>query len=953
MKHLVIAIIGLFSYMEVEAQVVWTIPAFPTQDDLVTLYYDVSEGNGALSGLTEPCPGCPFVYAHTGVITSASSSPSNWYHVQNPWPSSTPNNLSDANNGNVLLPYEGNVHTFNFGGLTLAEYYDLAEGEQIEQLAFVFRDALGTVVGKNSDESDIFINVSDGGFEVGFLNPAMAFNFNNVGEVVNIQAICSEWGELNLSINGITVANIEGLVLGYLLTLDNAGDYLIELTGTSTTGIISTKTVVITVLPNSPNTAWPPYGTIDGINYLNDSTVILQVFAPYKEFLFAVGDFNDWQLTSNALMNITPDHQRYWIELTNLTPEQAYRFQYHIMPDNIRVADAYAEIQLDKWNDPWIPESTYPDMIPFPTEFTSNTPVSVFVTGETEYVWTDETFERPEQENLVIYELLVRDFSEQRTYKMIEDSLDYLENLGITAIELMPVMEFNGNDSWGYNTTFYFAADKAYGTKEDLKSLVDACHERGIAVIMDIVFNHSDQPNPFITMYWNDWVVEPNNPWFNVEAPHALNWFYDWNHSSNATKEFVKRVLDHWTQDFHIDGFRWDFTQGFVQTPGGGSGYDAERIAILQDYGNHVWSQDNGIYMILEHWCAYSEEQILANDGFMLWTNNSYDYSEASMGYSSDLSNANYQSHGFNAPHAVSYMESHDEERLMYNNNNWGNSSGEYDIENFETALSRVELAACFNILLPGPKLLWQFEELGYDYSINTCLDGVTVDETCRIEAKPVRWDYFNEPYRRRLYDVFSALNHLKKDYPVFSTTDFGFDTGGFGKRLHLSSTDMNVVVLGNFHVNSINMVADFQHEGLWYDYLTGESLNITNTAVSMPFTPGEYHIYTDMLLPTPYINTPSIVEEFNNSSGSQDFELMAYPNPFTDSFTIGLPKEITGEYNIEVFDSVGKLIYSSLGNSPTLVIHGEDWRDGIYCLSLKSVNNSMSYHFSSTISKK
>ena len=123
----------------------------------------------------------------------------------------------------------------------------------------------------------------------------------------------------------------------------------------------------------------------------------------------------------------------------------------------------------------------------------------------------------------MIYELLVRDWSEERTLKFIEDSLDYLETLGVQALELMPVNEFNGNDSWGYNPTFYFAVDKAYGTKNDLKSLVDACHERGIAVILDVVYNHADQPNPFITMYWEDWTVLPYNPWFNTEAAHTAS----------------------------------------------------------------------------------------------------------------------------------------------------------------------------------------------------------------------------------------------------------------------------------------------------------------------------------------------------------------------------------------------------------------------------------------------
>jgi 1,4-alpha-glucan branching enzyme len=940
-------------YGIVNAQVVWTEPAFPTQDDIVTLYYDVSEGNGALIDLSEPCPGCPYVYAHTGVITSESSSPSNWYHVHNPWPSTSPNNLSEANLGNVLLPVDELVHSFNFGGLTLAEYYGIDEGEQIEQLAFVFRDVIGTVVGKNADESDIFVSVSNGQYEVDFVNPPLDFNLMNVGEDVNIQAISSDWGELILSINGIEVASIEGVEIEHILTLDVAGDYEIYVNGISATDDEDEKAVVITALPDAPNIAWPPSGTIDGINYVNDSSVILQVFAPYKDFVFAIGDFNGWEMNSSALMNRTPDYQRYWIELSGLEEDLPYRFQYHILPDDIRVADAYAEIQLDKWNDPWIPENTYPDMIPYPQEFTNSNPVSVFVLGEDEYIWSDEEFVRPEQENLVIYEILVRDFSEQSTYKMIEDSLDYLENLGVTAIELMPIMEFNGNDSWGYNTTFYFAPDKAYGTKEDLKSLVNECHERGIAVILDIVFNHSDQPNPFITMYWDDWVVAPNNPWFNVEAPHAMNWFYDWNHSSNATQAFVKRNLDHWTENFHIDGFRWDFTQGLVQTPGGGSGYDSERIAILQEYGNHVWSQDEGVYMILEHWCDYSEEQLLANDGFMLWANTAHQYSEASLGYSSNLSYANFQDHGYNEPHVVSYMESHDEEKLMYSNLNWGNSAVGYDIEELEIALKRIELTACFHILLPGPKLIWQFQELGYDYSINTCSDGVTVDESCRIDAKPVRWDYFENPMRHRLYDIFSSLNKLKKDYPVFSTPNFGFDTGGFGKRLHLSSSAMNIVVVGNFHVSNINMVVDFQHEGLWYDYLTGEEISVSNTSASLPFAPGEYHIYIDVDLPTPNIFNPSSVFEIESDTESELNTLLSFPNPFSNSFEIVIPTEIKGEFSYKVFDSLGKNISSGTTITNTLLFDSKSWSPGIYNIIIIAEIDSQNKIFTTTIQKQ
>jgi hypothetical protein len=373
----------------------------------------------------------------------------------------------------------------------------------------------------------------------------------------------------------------------------------------------------------------------------------------------------------------------------------------------------------------------------------------------------------------------------------------------------------------------------------------------------------------------------------------------------------------------------------------------------LQDYGNHVWSQDEGVYMILEHWCDYNEEQLLANDGFMLWANTAHEYAEASMGFSSNLSYANFQDHGYNAPHAVSYMETHDEEKLMYNNLNWGNSAVGYDIEELEIALKRIELTACFHVLLPGPKLMWQFQELGYDYSINTCTDGVTVSESCRIDAKPVRWDYYDNPLRHRLYDVFSALNHLKKDYPVFSSSNFGFDTDGFGKRLHLSSAAMNVVGVGNFHVGDINMAVDFQHEGVWFDYLTGEEISVSNTGASIAFDPGEYHIYIDADLPTPEIYNPSSVFEIDPGQASDFNPLLSYPNPFSNSFEIAIPAAIKGAYSYMIFDALGKTIASGTNTTKTLAFDSESWSPGIYHIALISDVNSHNTLFSTTIQKQ
>ena len=865
--------LGLVLQGMASGQIVWTEPPFPTQDDIVTLYYDVSQGNGALLDVLPPCPPCPYVYAHTGVITSESTSPSDWHYVQNPWPNGT--NTSQANDGtNTLIPLEGTIHTFDFEGLTLAEYYGVPEGVTIEQLAFVFRNGNGEVEGKTADEGDIFYDISDGSFEVIFLNPSDASSILQIGDSIELKATATESAYLELKVDGEIVSTTDSTDISYVLNLEESGDYLLEVVAVSE-DLSSTDEALVSVLPPAPPVISPPDGIVDGINYIDSATVILQWHAPYKDYVFAVGDFNGWSASNASLMHDTGDGETFWIEISNLTPGEMYRYQYHILPDDGRYADAYAELILDQWNDPGIPESTYPDLPPYPGEHTSG-PVSVFIPGEAAFNWTDQEFNRPDQENLVIYELLVRDFSDARTFQAIEDSLMYLKKLGVQAIELMPVNEFNGNDSWGYNPTFYFAVDKAYGQKSDLQSLVNACHELGIAVILDVVYNHADQPNPFITMYWQNETVLPYNPWFNSQAPHDLTFFYDWNHGRERTRDFVKRNLDHWMHEFHIDGFRWDFSQGIIQEQGVNGAYSEQRIAWMKEYGDHVWAQDGDIYMILEHWCDYWEELELANydgsdgesAGFMFWSNSTHNYQEGSMGFSdNNFSWTLYTSHGFEDKHAVGYAESHDEERLMYKSLQFGNQNGNYDVSDLATALKRQQLAAAFNILVPGPRLIWQFQELGYDYSINTCSDGVTINDNCRIEAKPVRWDYYDDPLRKELYDVTGALARLKRDFPAFSSEEAELDmdlTGNF-KRMAFEHGAGTAIVLGNYGMTPSEVIPGVTHTGWWHNYLTGDSVQIFSLNSNLTLEPGEIRIYLDVHF------EPCILDADNDGICDQD----------------------------------------------------------------------------------
>ena len=295
-----------------------------------------------------------------------------------------------------------------------------------------------------------------------------------------------------------------------------------------------------------------------------------------------------------------------------------------LIEGNLEIGDPYGELVLDPWNDQYISSSQYPNLPAYPNGL-ANWQNTVFRITEPAFNWTDDNFQRPSSDRLVIYEALVRDFDEGQVFQDLMDRLDYLEYMGFNAIELMPVSEFEGNLSWGYNPTFRFAVDKFYGPKEKLKELVNACHERGIAVIMDIVPNHSFGTDPMVRLYQDaDGSVSEDNPWYNKTSTHAFSPGYDFNHEDPWTREFWKRVFDFWLDEFHIDGYRVDLSKGLTQTNSGSdvgawNQYDQSRVDILFDYGNHIWSEHPGTYMILEHLGGNDEEAALANGGFMLW----------------------------------------------------------------------------------------------------------------------------------------------------------------------------------------------------------------------------------------------------------------------------------------------------------------------------------------------
>lgn len=772
--------------------------------------------------------------------------------------------------------------------------------------------------------TDYITTFWDGSFQVKLTSPTQQPLFVTTSAQITIQAETPVAGNYVLYIDGVQTNE-----------QDNITQYTYQHTVTETSGSITVKLVVTAgsnsaetsfqyIISQSSPSATRPAGIVDGINYnaADQTKVTLCLWAPGKNSVYVRGDFSDWNVLPENLMN--KDGEHFWIELDDLTAGTEYGFQY-LINESVFVADPYADKILDP-DDQYIPAFTYPNLKSFPAKALSDkwyfNRVAVLQTGQQPYAWQVSNFQKPAKENLMIYELLVRDFigADARSYKTLSDTVSYFKRLGVNAVELMPIMEFNGNDSWGYNPTFMFAPDKFYGTKNALKAFIDKCHQQGIAVIFDIAMNHHDAPNPYVLMDFDfsSFQPTPNNKWFNVTATHPYSVFFDMNHESPYTKAYLDTVTSYWLREYHIDGYRFDLSKGFTQTynpndVNAWSAYDASRIAILKRMSDKIWSNFPDAYVILEHFAANTEEKELAeyraneNKGMMPWGNLNNAYNQNTMGFgdNSDFSSIYFANRNWTVPRLVGYMESHDEERLMYKNLTYGNLSGSYTVKSLPTALSRMKAASALFYTIPGPKMLWEFGELGYDLSINRCSDGTIGD--CRVTAKPPKWEYLNDTDRKSLFTVTADLIRLRNTYDVFTTGDATVaSSNSLLKQITLknkpynaspsAAADMNVQIVANFDVTNQTFLVNFPHTGTWYDYYAhGKDVSVASTPMSFSLAPGEYKLFTDVQIENPLPVIAAISDEIESV-------VHCYPNPTSDVVTV---QSETGQINAVTFFSV------------------------------------------------
>ena len=394
MKYKILLLI--FLPLLLNAQVITWNPGYVTESDSIEVFFHADQGNKGLAGFTGD------VYAHTGVILTKSAHWSEWF--------------ADPTWGNndakyKLTKIDSDLYRFVIK-TSIRDFYEhvttsrpLTANDSITGLAFVFRNSNGSKVGKNADNSDIILPLKLG---VDIVNPNGKFLFYNLNDTIDVVSVKTDWiDSMALFGNNQLLAKSQNDTLGFKILADSFEKNRIKLVGYKNDIPISADSFYY-VVKRENIIAELPEGVVEGINYLDENTVTLVLYAPQKKFIYLIGDFNDWEVDPNYQMKVTPDGKLFWITVSNLAKGEEYCFQYLIDGD-LRIADPYAEKILDPWNDKYISEDTYPGLKSYPSGKTSEI-VSIFQTGQNEYLWQNNNFEKPDYKKLVIYEMWLANF---------------------------------------------------------------------------------------------------------------------------------------------------------------------------------------------------------------------------------------------------------------------------------------------------------------------------------------------------------------------------------------------------------------------------------------------------------------------------------------------------------------------------------------------------------------
>lgn len=721
----------------------------------VVIYFHANEGNKGLMNQPEST----VIYAHTGVITSNSKDDTDWKYASD-W---------GKNLEKYKMTYVSpNLYSLKIGNIK--EFYGVKADEIITKLVFVFRDADGKNTGKAKGNEDITVDVISTALQVEFTKDIEGTTLSAQNPTVNFKLTSNQEAErMWISINLTEVAEKKNATeLDFQYTFTEKGPYMIY-GNVMVDGKTVSRSFRLVYVEESEEKEYPGGTPKMGTVRNAGGDVTFCFAAPLKKSVELIGSWTGYDTENPIKMyRQTVDGIPYfWTTVSGLEADKTYLY-YYLVDGSYKVGDPYARLVLDPNNDKYIPSTVYPNLPAYPSEVTGNVPLAVYQENINDYTWTDKDFKPVAKKDLVIYELLLRDFTGTEgkangngTVRQAIEKLPYLKALNINAIELLPINEFNGNISWGYNPNFYFAPDKAYGTPDDYKEFINLCHENGIAVILDLVFNQTDWQHPWYVMY-----PVGQNPMYNADAPHAYSVLNDWKQEHPLVRQQWKDVVKYWMEEYHVDGYRFDLVKGLGDNSSyANSGdaatnaYNASRVANMHAIQEAMNEVNPEAYFINENLAGAKEENEMAAFGMLNWANVNHSGCQFAKGIKSDsgLNRMYAKNDGRMINSTVAYLESHDEQRLGYEQIKYGVTLVK---NNHAVACRRLGSAAAQMILCPGAHMIWQFSEMGNTQNTKNNDGGNNVD------PKIVNWNLLDDSANRGLMENYSALISMRTANP-------------------------------------------------------------------------------------------------------------------------------------------------------------------------------------------
>ena len=641
------------------------------------------------------------------------------------------------------------------------------------------------------------------------LDPVISFLSPNNNEIItgDVNISCDSDADLiELWINGNLLSSLNNSSFDYLWQPESGVFGDIEIIAKAIKNSRVSFSFVDFYLQYELNELAAPDNIKDGVN-INGNDVIIALYAPGKEYVSIKGSWNE-EFPNGEIMNLSGD--TLWWYQTNLDNGDYY-YQYNL--EGIKyIADPWSEDV--EWKDPF---SGY-ESSNFQHAKTK------FNIGDNPYQWNDDDFVRPETKDLVIYEMHIGDFSGDETvigdYSDVIEKINsgYFNDLGINAIEFMPINEFEGGYSWGYNPSFAMAPETTYGTPDEFKNLVDIAHQNDISILLDVVFNHLWGSSPLFQLYqpldnyeWEDhdfnscpYFGDEESLWgFKIEHWHELNGreYRGW--------KYVEDALMHWVEEYHIDGYRFDYVDGI--------GWDGDFNGASY-YANVLDSYDPSLILIAE---ADNSYQINTTDFDSGWDysyhHNMFDnFLDIYLDLNNVANHINAYSQGYSfVTGPINYTESHDETRLIY-------QATEFQNQTFEEAYNRSKLSATILLTSHGVPMIYSGQELGQS--------APTRDSGGFPIQQPIQWDNLEIDLVQDLNNHYKTMIDLRKNKSVLKEPPLEIKyLNNNDKCFVYWRADQNekVVIAVNFDTTEKFLDLEFPNSGDWTNVLDDTQISI------------------------------------------------------------------------------------------------------------------------------